>query len=141
MIALFTPAKCLLLHGAIILLFGLMLGAPYAKAIKGHAPAHIVNSWRVAHASLPMGALMMLVFALALPHLAAAAWLNWVIAGSLIMSGYGFCIALPLAAMKGERGLQSSAGWGQVVYVGNIVGAAGSLVSSAGFLVAVGLGF
>lgn len=129
-------SKHLMLHGAIVLLFGLLLGAPYAKAIKRGDAVHIVHSWRVAHASLPMGGLMMLVFALALPHLAVAAWLKWLITVSLIASGYGFCVALPLAAMKGERGLQSGAGWGQVVYVGNMMGAAGSVVSSAGFLVA-----
>ncbi len=131
-----TSSRHLLFHGAIVLLFGLLLGAPYAKAIKANAPAHIVNSWRVAHSSLPMGGMMMIVFAVAMPMLAVGAALKWLIALSPIISAYGFCVALPLAAIKGERGLQRGVGWGQIVYMGNRVGAAGSVVSSALFLYA-----
>jgi hypothetical protein len=131
-----THSKHLLLHGASVLLFGLLLGAPYAKAIKRGASAHIVNSWRVAHAALPMGGIMMIVFALALPVLSAGSTVKWAIAASLIFSAYGFSIALPLAAIKGKRGLQSGTGWAQVVYIGNMVGAAGSVISSALFLFA-----
>jgi hypothetical protein len=85
---------------------------------------------------LPMGGLMMVVFALALPMLTVSSTVKWLIASSLIISAYGFCMALPLASLKGERGLQSGAGWGQVVYLGNWVGAAGSVISSAFFLYA-----
>jgi hypothetical protein len=131
-----TAANHLLFHGAIVLLFGLLLGAPYAKAIKCGDAAHIVNSWRVAHASLPMGGIMLLVFALALPLLSVGSAVKWLIASSLIISAYGFCIALPLAAIKGERGLQRGEGWGQLVYLGNMVGAAGAVVISAVFLFA-----
>ena len=56
-------ARHLVFHGAIVLLFGLLLGAPYAKAIKREAAAHVVNSWRVAHLSLPIGATLMLATA------------------------------------------------------------------------------
>jgi hypothetical protein len=129
-----THSKHLLLHGAIVLFFGLLLGAPYAKAIKRDAPAHIVNSWRVAHAALPMGGIMMMVFALVLPVLSVSSTVKWAIAASLIISAYGFSIALPLSAIKGERSLQRGMGWGQVVYIGNMVGAAGSLISSTLFL-------
>jgi hypothetical protein len=131
-----THSKHLLLHSAIVLLFGLLLGAPYAKAIKRGAPAHIVNSWRVAHAALPIGGILMIVFALALPVLSVGSAVKWAIALSLIVSAYGFSIALPLAAIKGERGLQRGAGWAQVVYIGNMVGAVGSVVSAALFLFA-----
>ena len=52
-------ARHLAFHGAVVLLFGLLLGAPYARSIKRQAAAHIVNSWRVAHLSLPIGATLL----------------------------------------------------------------------------------
>jgi hypothetical protein len=112
-----------------------MLSAP-AQPAQPAPPAHIVNSWRVAHAALPMGGILMIVFALALPVLSVGSAVKWAIAVSLIVSAYGFSIALPLATIKGERGLQRGTGWGQVVYIGNMVGAFGSVISSALFLFA-----
>ena len=58
-----TSARHLIFHAAVVLLFGLLLGAPYARAIKRGAAAHVVNSWRVAHLSLPIGATLMLATA------------------------------------------------------------------------------
>jgi hypothetical protein len=45
-------ARHLAFHGTVVLLFGLLCGGPYARAINHNAPAHIIHSWRVAHASL-----------------------------------------------------------------------------------------
>lgn len=47
-----TPARHLVFHRAIVLLFGLLSGAPYARAINRKKPAPISHAWRVAHASL-----------------------------------------------------------------------------------------
>jgi hypothetical protein len=129
-------ARHLIFHGAVMLLFGLLLGAPYARAIKRNAAAHIINSWRVAHASLPMGAILMLVTAALLPALAVSASIKWAITIALVISAYGFCIALPLAAITGQRGLAAGKGLGQVVYLGNVIGAMGSLVAAVIFLFA-----
>jgi hypothetical protein len=129
-------ARHLIFHGALMLLFGLLLGAPYARAIKSNAAAHIINSWRVAHASLPMGAILMLVTAALFPALAVSASIKWAITITLVISAYGFCIALPLAAITGQRGLAAGKGLGQVVYLGNVIGAIGSLVSAVIFLYA-----
>ncbi|RSZ45769.1 MULTISPECIES: hypothetical protein [unclassified Variovorax] len=131
-------ARHLVFHGAIVLLFGLLLGAPYAKAIKREAAAHIVNSWRVAHLSLPIGATLMLATAAVLSSLAAPAWLLWLIAIALIVSAYGFCVSTPLAAVSGQRGLSSDGvvGLGGLVYLGNVVGAVASIVGALALLVA-----
>lgn len=131
-------ARHLIFHGAIVLLFGLLLGAPYANAIKREAAAHIVNSWRVAHLSLPIGATLMLATAAVLPMLSAPAWMLWLIAVALIVSAYGFCVSTPLAAISGQRGLSSEGtkGWGRLVYLGNMVGAVASIVAAAALLVA-----
>jgi hypothetical protein len=121
----------LVFHGAIVLLFGLVLGAPYARAIKRGAPAQIVNSWRVAHLSLPIGATLMFAIATVLPALAVSAHVVWVIALAFIISSYAFCVSTPLAAITGERGLATGVeGWGRLVYLGNRVGAWSTLVAA-----------
>jgi hypothetical protein len=56
---------------------------------------------------------------------------SWTIAVALIVSAYGFCVATPLAAVTGQRGLSSdSVGLGQLVYVGNMIGASASIVAA-----------
>ena len=130
-------SRHLVFHGAVVLLFGLLLGAPYARAIKRDAAAHIVNSWRVAHLSLPVGATLMLAVAALLPLLAIDAQVKWIIALALIVSAYGFCVSTPLAAITGQRGLSSGGvGLGKLVYLGNLVGAWGSVVAAAALLYA-----
>lgn len=125
----------LIFHGALVLLMALSYGAPYAKAIKSGATAQVVNSWRVAHQSLCLGAILMFSVAAILPHLSAPMALKWLIAVALIMSSYAFTVATPLAAITQDRGLVSgSQGWARLVYWGNLIGAWTSLVA-AGSLV------
>ena len=54
-----VSARYLVFNGAIVLLIGLLCGAPYGRAVVRQAPPHIVHSWRVAHLSLPIGATLM----------------------------------------------------------------------------------
>ena len=115
-----------------MLLFALLLGAPYAKAIKANASLQVINSWRVAHQSLSLGAALMFSVAALLSALATPAPVAWAISTMLIVSSYAFCIATPLAAITENRGLASGAlGLAKLVYFGNVVGAAASLVAAA----------
>lgn len=126
------PSLQLAFHGSMVLLFGLLLGAPYARAIKRQAPPPIVNSWRVAHLSLPLGATVMLAVAALLPLLGGPQAAQWTVAVALIVSSYAFCVSTPLAALTGHRGLGSGEpGWARLVYGGNLVGACASLVGAA----------
>ena len=130
-------ARHLAFHGAIVLLFGLLLGSPYARAIKRDAAAQIVNSWRVAHLSLPIGATLMLAVAALLSNMAAPMPLLWFITVSLIVSSYAFCVATPLAAISGQRGLSSgNHGLGHLVYAGNMIGAVASVFAAIALLAA-----
>lgn len=132
-----TSSRHLIFHAAIVLFFGLLLGAPYARAIKRGAAAHMVNSWRVAHASLPLGATLMLATAAVLAVMPVSETVRWLVGVPMIISAYACCVATPLAAITGERGLQSGVrGLGQLVYGSNMVGAVGSLLSAAVFLYA-----
>jgi hypothetical protein len=79
----------------------------------------------------------MIVIALALQFLNSARWLQWSVALPLIISAYGFCLATPLAAITGDRGLQpGSKGVARLVYLGNWLGAVGSIVASVCFVLA-----
>lgn len=126
-----SSARYLVFHGTIILLIGLLCGAPYGRAINGRAAAHIVHSWRVAHLSLPIGAILMFAVAPLLASFAVVGQIKQLIANLLIVSGYSFCFALPLAAMVGERGLSHRGPLkAKAVFVGNVVGAVTSLLAS-----------
>ena len=124
-------ARYLVFHGTIILLIGLICGAPYGRAINAGAATHIVHSWRVAHQSLPIGAILMLAVAPLLGSFAVAGQIKQLIATLLIVSGYSFCVALPLGAMVGERGLSPRGPLrAKAVFLGNVLGAVTSLLAS-----------
>lgn len=135
-----TSAHHLIFHGSIVLLFGVLLGAPYAKAINRSAPAHIVNSWRVAHQGLPIAASLMLAVAAILPSLTSSPVVSWFIVGTLISSAYAFCVSMPLAAITGHRGLTGDGkGVQKLVLYGNVLGAWLSVAACLALLFAAGL--
>jgi hypothetical protein len=126
-----SSARHLVFHGTVILLIGLCCGVPYGRAINAGAAAHIVGSWRVAHLSLPIGAILMFAVATLLTPFAVAGQVKQLIASLLIVSGYSFCVALPIAALTGERGLSYRGPLkARVVFVANVLGAVTSLLAS-----------
>jgi hypothetical protein len=130
-------ARQLAFHGAIVLLIGLLCGGPYARAINKGSPAHIVHAWRVAHASLPIGAILMIAVSAVLSSFATASAVKWLITVSLAVSAYAFCVALPLAATVGHRGLSSEGPMSaKLVYAGNMLGAGASLVAAVALVYA-----
>jgi hypothetical protein len=132
-----SSARHLALHGAIVLLIGLLCGGPYARSINSGAPAHIVHSWRVAHASLPIGAILMFSVAALLSSFVISAQVMWLIAVALIVSSYAFCFSLPLAASVGHRGLSSKGPRSaKLVFLGNMVGAWASVVAALALIYA-----
>lgn len=132
-----ASARYLVFHGAIILLVGLLCGLPYARAINGRAAAHIVHSWRVAHLGLPIGAILMLAVAALLGSFTVGGQIKQLIASLLIVSGYSFGAALPLAAMVGERGLSHRGPFkAKTVFAANLLGAVTSLLASLGLVYA-----
>ena len=137
--ALDIPARYLVFHGSIVLLLGSLYGGPYRRAINRNAPDTNVHAWRVAHASLPLGATLMFAIAAVLSTLQVGIFLKWLLSIALITSSYAFCVSLPLAALTGHRGLKSGGpltAW--IIYAGNILGAGASLL---GTLVLVYAGF
>jgi len=107
------------------------------RAINRNAPAHIVQSWKVAHASLPIGAILMFAVAALLPSFTVAAVVKWFIAGVLIVSSYAFCVSLPLAAVVGHRGLVAEGPpAAKIVFAGNVLGAWTSIAATLALIYA-----
>ena len=126
-----ASAHQLAFHGSIILLYGLLMGAPYGRAIVKKAPDHVIAAWRLPHLSLPIGATLMLAMATLLPSFTIAESLKWVMSISLIVSSYSLGFAMTVAALSGQRGLTPKgpmiAKW---AYTGNVIGAWSSMISS-----------
>ncbi|BAY38416.1 hypothetical protein NIES2111_27630 [Nostoc sp. NIES-2111] len=121
----------LTLHGAIVLLIGLLSGIPYGTAITHKKSEDIVRGWRVAHSGLSMGGTTMIAISAVLSNLELNPVLGAILVWSSVISGYGFCIALPYGAWMGHRGLTSEKPvQNKVVYTGNMIGAIGSLIST-----------
>jgi hypothetical protein len=131
-----APVQQLIFHDSIALIVGLLSGAPMGRAIVNRAEPSRVMAWRVAHSGLVMGAVLLFAVAAILPRLHLSEFWAAVMAWAFIASAYGFIVALPYGASVGERGLQNIAGRGRVVYLGNMVGAIGSLIG--GFILVVG---
>jgi hypothetical protein len=94
-----------------------------------HLSDQLINSWRVAHQNLSLGAALMFSVAAVLPMVAKTEPLAWAVSLCLIVSSYAFCEATPLAAITKDRGLATGAkGLARLVYLGNMVGALSSLV-------------
>ena len=124
-------AKQLILHGGIILLLGLLCGAPLGSAIVRKKAEETVRAWRVAHSSLVMGGVLLLAIAGILSHLElssfALALLVWVV----VASSYAFAVVLPMAALYGQRGLTSRPPLvNRLLYFGNMLGAGGLLLGA-----------
>ncbi len=119
------------------MLIDLVCGVPYARAVNRSAAPGVVHSWRVAHAALPIGAVLMLGVAALLSSFAVAGKVKWLIAGALVVSSYAFCFSLPLAAVIGHRGLSSSGPFSaKLVFAGNMLGAWASIVGTGALIYA-----
>ena len=130
-------ARQLAFHGTVVLLIGLLCGIPYGRAINRGSPAHVTAAWRLAHASLPAGAVLMLAVSGVLSAFEVTATVKWLIAVALIVSSYAFSFSLPLAAAVGHRGLSPSGPLSaRLVFFGNSLGAIASLVAAVALVCA-----
>ena len=121
----------LLFHGAIVLSIGQLSGIPYGSAINQKKDEEVVRAWKVAHSGLSMGGTTMIAFAGAINLLDINTIALSILVWSSIISGYGFCVALPYGAWVGHRGLSvGKTIKNKIVYTGNIVGVTGSLIST-----------
>ncbi len=131
------PAPHLLFHGVVVLLVGLLTGIPYGKAILKGENERLIEAWRVAHVSLPMGAILMLVIAVLFSSLNVSMNLQWIIAILFILSSYAFVGALNVGPLLGYRGISSKGPFAaKLVFSGNILGSITSLLGTVVLLYA-----
>jgi hypothetical protein len=130
-------ARYLVFHSALVLVAGLLVGVPYGRAVHRSAPDQIIRAWRLAHDTLTVGPILGLAIAAVLSSFSVGApiksWLAW----TWVLSNYGFCVSLPLAAMAGQRGhtLEKPLS-NQLVFAGNMIGLGASSVGTAVLLYA-----
>ena len=122
-------------HGAVVLLIGLLAGAPYGRAIASGASPRRAEAWRAAHSGLIGAGVMTLVFGLMLRQWHAEGAPADAAAVTAIVAAYAFSAAMILAAATGQRGL-SAAGplANRLVFAGYVFGVLGSLSAAAGFV-------
>ena len=119
----------ILFHGLIILLVGLLCGVPYGRAITGGWGDEVVRGWRVAHLSLVVGGLWLLMVAAVSSLLVLDRRGIALLVGSNVTSGYAFTVALVLGASAGVRGLNATGPILNVVVFGaNTVASLASVV-------------
>jgi hypothetical protein len=121
-----------LFHGSIILLIGMLLGLPYASAITDGWGDEAVRAWRVAHVGESAAGLLLLIVGAVLGQLVLEDRTHRVLVWSILASGYGFTLGLPLAAVAGARGLEPTGpamNW--IVFVAYAVAAAGGFLAVA----------
>lgn len=123
------PVRLLLVHGTIVLSCGVLAGLPFWLAIIRERGAERIRGWRVAHATLIVNGLLLLMVALMGPQLALGATSLALAAWALVVSAYCFVFALGVGAWVGKRGLNPiPLGVNTLFFVGHAVGATGAIV-------------
>ncbi len=123
--------KQLIFHGGVILLVGLLCGAPLGSAVVRRKSEETVRAWRVAHSSLVMGGVLLLALAGILAHLQLSAFALAILVWAVVASSYAFAVVLPLGAHYNQRGLTSAPPLlNRLIYFGNMVGAGGLLLGT-----------
>ena len=121
----------LIFHGSIILLLGLIAGAPYGRAILKKRSEDTIHIWRMAHLALPIAAILLFAIAPFIKTLEVSSQIQWMIAILFIVSSYAFGFAMFIGAPTGERGLTFRGPViAKVAHVGHMVGVLTSLVAA-----------
>ena len=118
-----------LLHGFVVILVGLLCGVPYGRAITHGWGEEAVRGWRIAHFSLVVGGMWLMVVAATVHLLALGRRGIATLVYSVVTSGYAFTIALVVGASGGVRGLDATGPTLNVIaFVCNLIASAASLV-------------
>ena len=98
-------AAALVMHGAIVILLGLLVGFAYANAITDGGGAEAERAWRTAHLEGLLNGMLVVLLGAASPQLTfEGSEERWFRLGA-IATGYGNVLAAALAALAGVRGL------------------------------------
>jgi hypothetical protein len=128
-------AAALVMHGAIVILLGLLVGFGYASAITGGWGVEAERAWRTAHLEGLLNGMLVVLLGVATPHLTfSGRQERWFRLGALA-TGYGNVLAATLAALAGVRGLAPGgplANWAvYALFTVAVVGVLAALVLAA----------
>jgi len=124
-------ARYLVFNSAVVLVAGLLVGLPLGRAVHRNAADEVIRAWRLAHDTLTVGPTLGLGIAAVLSSLNVEAPIKSWIAWTWIVSNYGFCFSLPVAAMVGQRGRTFDGPLSnQLVFAGNMIGLCASSVGT-----------
>jgi hypothetical protein len=118
----------LILHGAGVLLIGLLSGL---AAVVEELAAAEPQTWRAAHAALLLAGVWLLATAGVLPHLVLPSRQRSALCWTLLATAYAFTIAVLVQAVSGVRALAPSgtlASW--VAFVANIATVGAGLLAA-----------
>ncbi|HZP42173.1 MAG TPA: hypothetical protein VFD84_11790 [Candidatus Binatia bacterium] len=96
----------MIFHGAVVFLLGLLAGFPHAFVLTGQMIGS-ERAWRMAHLEGVMNGLLLLVVGAIADRLVFGRRRGAILAGSLIVAGYGNVVASILAAVWNVRGLRA----------------------------------
>jgi hypothetical protein len=122
----------IVLHGAIVLLVGLLCGIPFGVAVGSIWDDKAVLAWRVAHSGGVAVGLMLITIGPVLHRLPLGDLEASVLLWSLVASAYSFIVGLVVAATTGVRGLRATGpalNW--VVFAAYVVGSVGVVLGVA----------
>jgi len=123
--------RCLVFHGAVLLMAGNLAGLPFAWAISDRWGEEAVRAWRVAHTGLASSGLLLLVVGVALPHVLLGAGEGRALRRALLVAGYA-TLGLVVGAAAGVRGLEPVGPLANLVVLGsNAALGLGALVGTA----------
>jgi hypothetical protein len=107
-------ARRVIFHGAIVVLLGLLAGFPFAFVILGTMTGD-VRAWRMAHLEGLLNGLVMFAVTALSSRLVLSAGRQSLLAGCLIVTGYGNVVASIVAASLNVRGLAAGGSVGNTV--------------------------
>jgi len=125
------PLDCLLLHGSLVFLIGVLSGFPYWLGIILNWNDETKRFWRVTHSFLVVFGLTMLVFALIIPKIILSPREVRVLTLAMIIAGYGFILAFTAGSLKKIRGLTPKPyGLNTILFACHVIGITGSLLGT-----------
>ena len=130
----------LIFHGTLLLLIGLIAGAPYGIAILKKKSDDTIHIWRMVHLTLPIAAILLFAISSFISFLDVSSQIQWLIAILFIVSSYAFGFAMVIGAPSGERGLLFRGPViAKITHVGHMLGVLTSLAASTVLLYAAWL--
>ncbi len=125
-------ASFLVLHGAVVVVLGLLVGFRYASAITEGWGAEAERAWRTAHLEGVLNGMLVIMLGAAAPHLRLSPLQERVFCLGALATGYGNVLAATIGALGGARGLAPGgplANW--LVFGGFTVAVVGVLAALA----------